>query len=107
MRKSTDVASCAQLLVFVSYIYLRDIKKEFLFCNNLEATTRSVDIMEKINTFFNSGKLPWKYVFRICIVSISKLSGNHVDVKKKGSHDQSLRNTNFLGGIACFACHHW
>ena len=52
--ETTDVASCAQLLVFVRYIHLRDVKEEFLFCCELEATTRSADIMKKIETFFNS-----------------------------------------------------
>ena len=36
--KSTDVSSCAQLPVFVSYIHSGDIKEEFLFCNELDTT---------------------------------------------------------------------
>ena len=55
--ESTDVSSCAQLLVFVRYIHLEDVKEEFLFCSELETTTKSVDIMEKITTFFDSEKL--------------------------------------------------
>ena len=54
MDETIDVASCAQLLVFVRYIHLGDIKEEFLFCGELETTTRSADIMGKIETFFNS-----------------------------------------------------
>ena len=46
--ETTDVASCAG---FVRYIHLRDVKEEFLFCSELEATTRSADIMKKIETF--------------------------------------------------------
>ena len=51
MDEATDVASCAQLLVFVRYIHLRDVKEELLFCSELEATTRSADIMKKKNLF--------------------------------------------------------
>ena len=49
--ETTDVASCAQLLVFVRYIHLGDVKEEFLFCSELETVTRSADIMGKIETF--------------------------------------------------------
>ena len=40
--KSTDVASCSQLLVFVRYIHKEDVKEEFFYCNSLEtaATTQ-------------------------------------------------------------------
>ena len=55
--ESTNVSSYAQLLVFVRYIHFEDIKQEFLFCSELETTTKSVDIMEKVTTFFDSAKL--------------------------------------------------
>ena len=41
---STYVTSCAQLLAFVRYILSGDIKKEFLFCKELQATTTSVNV---------------------------------------------------------------
>ena len=46
--ESTDIALCAQLLVFVGYIHLEDIKEEFLFCCKVETTPRRVDIVKKI-----------------------------------------------------------
>ena len=49
--KSTDVALCSQLVVFVRYIHEYDIKTKFLFCTSLETTTKSKDVMEKIFTF--------------------------------------------------------
>ena len=61
-----DVASCDQLLAFVKNIRLGEIKEEFSCCSELETTSKSADIMEKIETFFNSAKLPWKSVCRIC-----------------------------------------
>ena len=45
--ESTDVSSCAQLLVFVRYIHSDDIKEEFLFFSELDTTTTSADIMGK------------------------------------------------------------
>ena len=55
--ESTDVSSCAQLLVFVRYIRSGDIKEEFLFCCELDTTTTSADIMEKMKTFFEAAGL--------------------------------------------------
>ena len=46
--ETTNVASCAQLLFFVRYFHLGYVKEQFLFCSELEATTKSADIMEKI-----------------------------------------------------------
>ena len=50
--ESTDVSSCALLLVFVRYIHSGDIKEEFLFCNELDTTTTSDNVMKKLDTFF-------------------------------------------------------
>ena len=52
--KSTDVALCSQLVVFMRYIHENDIKTKFLFCTSLETTTKSKDVMEKIFTFFDT-----------------------------------------------------
>ena len=43
MDKTTDVASCAQLLVFVRYLHLGDVEEEFLFCSELGTATKSAD----------------------------------------------------------------
>ena len=45
LDESTDVASCAQLLVFVRYIYKSDFKEEFLFCEHLDSQTRGIDMI--------------------------------------------------------------
>ena len=61
-----DVSSCAQLLVFVRYIRLSDIKKEFLFRSKLDMTTTSAYTMKKIKTFFEAAGLQWKDVCGVC-----------------------------------------
>ncbi|XP_068243921.1 zinc finger BED domain-containing protein 5-like [Palaemon carinicauda] len=40
LDESTDVADCAQLLLFVRYVTGQDFKEEFLFCHTLNTTTR-------------------------------------------------------------------
>ena len=64
--ESTDVSSCSQLLVFVRYINLCDIKAEFLFCSALETTTKADDVMEKVSTFFQDEDLQWENVGGVC-----------------------------------------
>ena len=55
--ESTDIPSCAQLMVFTKYIYNDTFKEEFLFCSSLETTTKAADILEKVSTFFQSEKV--------------------------------------------------
>ena len=81
--ETTNVASCAQLLVFVRYIHLGDVKEKFLFCSELETITRSTDIMEKIETFFNSAKLQWKSVCGICTDGAPAILGSNSGFQKK------------------------
>ena len=41
LDESTDVQSCHQLMVFVRYVHSGDVKEEFLFCDDLELTTKA------------------------------------------------------------------
>ncbi len=64
LDESTDVSSCAQLLVFVRYVFLCDVKEEYVLCTQLEITTTAEDVMEKLSSFFRTnriklGKLLW------------------------------------------------
>ena len=74
--ESTDVSSCTQLLVFVRYIHSRDIKEKFPFCNELDPTTYSADIMEKMKTFFEVTGLQWEDVCRVCTNRASLMLGS-------------------------------
>ena len=44
LDESTDVSLCSQLLVFVRYVKEKEVVKEFLFCEPLQATTKAVDV---------------------------------------------------------------
>ena len=74
--ESTYVSSCTQLLVLVRYIHSRDIKEEFLFCNELDTRTTSADIMEKMKTFFEATGLQWEDVCGVCTDGASLMLGS-------------------------------
>ena len=44
LDESTDVSSCAQLMVYVRYIHNCDFKEELLFCHPLDSQTRGIYI---------------------------------------------------------------
>ena len=74
--ETTDVSSCAQLLVFVSYINYGDFKKEFLFCSEVYTTTRSARVMKKMTTFLNLSYLNGQNVCEVCIESAPFVLGS-------------------------------
>ena len=84
--ETTDVSNCAQLLVFVRYVHGKDIKDEFLLCEQLKQTTRAVDIMSTVNEFFDSNGISWDLVGSICTdgapAMLGKKSGFTALVKK-------------------------
>ena len=51
LDESTDVSSCAQLMVFVKYIYNDAFKEEFLFCSSLETKAKAEHIFENVSFF--------------------------------------------------------
>ena len=62
LDESTDVSSCAQLLVFARYIKEGDFKDEFLFCHPLESTTKGEDIFNAVSKFFLNEGISWDNV---------------------------------------------
>ena len=65
MDESTNVASCAQLLVFVRYINKLDFKDEFLFCEQLDLQTRGIDIYNKVSSFIEREGLKYEKLLSI------------------------------------------
>jgi hypothetical protein len=43
--ETTDISRCSQFLVFVRYVHADAIKKEFLFCESLLETTKTIDVL--------------------------------------------------------------
>ena len=53
LDEPTDVSSAAQLMSFVRYETQKNVKEELLFCSELETTTKTIDVMAKIEDFFH------------------------------------------------------
>ncbi|XP_067943128.1 protein FAM200C-like [Watersipora subatra] len=62
LDESTDVESCAQLLVFARYMYVNNenIKEAFLFCSALKTTIHASKILDKVSQFSETEKLSWE-----------------------------------------------
>ncbi|XP_042206655.1 SCAN domain-containing protein 3-like [Homarus americanus] len=52
LDETTDVASAAQLMVYIRYKGEMDIEEDLLMCSPLEATTKGVDVFLKVDAFF-------------------------------------------------------
>jgi hypothetical protein len=52
LNETTDFSQCSQLLSFVHYMQADAIKEEFLFCESLLESTKAVDVLEMVNSFF-------------------------------------------------------
>ena len=52
LDESTDISSCAQLMVYARYVCNNAFKEEFLFCSAFETTTKATDILNKVTTIF-------------------------------------------------------
>ncbi|XP_068227660.1 protein FAM200C-like [Palaemon carinicauda] len=57
--ESTDVTNIAQLLAFCRYITDKGIEEKFLFCRQLEMTTKSVDVLAVVADFFEESGPSW------------------------------------------------
>ncbi|KAG8236890.1 hypothetical protein J437_LFUL018926 [Ladona fulva] len=83
LDESTDVSSCSQLLVFMRYIHLEDIKEEFQFCRELKTTTKGKDIMEMMSSFFESNGLQWKNLCGVCTDGSPAMLGSRSSFQMK------------------------
>ncbi|XP_042237000.1 zinc finger BED domain-containing protein 5-like [Homarus americanus] len=83
LDESTDVSSCAQLLVFVRYVFLCDIKEEYLFCTQLETTTTAVDVMEKLSSFFTANRISWENCCGVCMDGAPAMLGSKSGFQKR------------------------
>ena len=91
LDKSTDVASCSQLLVFVRCIHKEDVKEEFLYCNSLETTATAQDVMNNISKFYQRQGLQWEKLCGVCtdgaLAMLECKSGFQMKVKERKCDD--------------------
>ena len=53
-------------MVFVRYGHIGDLNEEFLFCYDLELTTKGEDVLEKRYEFFEAEGLDWHNLCGVC-----------------------------------------
>ncbi|MBN3278686.1 ZBED8 protein, partial [Polyodon spathula] len=75
LDETTNVINCAQLIAFVRYVNARGGKHDFLFCEQLERTTKAQDIFNKVNAFLESNGIEWKNLCGLCTDSAPAIMG--------------------------------
>ena len=83
VNESTDLSLCAQLLVFVRYIYSGHIKEKFLFCGKLDNTKTGADFKKMMTAFFKTLGLQWKNVCGVCTDGAPAILGSRSGFVKK------------------------
>ncbi len=78
-----DVSSCAQLLVFIRYVFLCDIKEEYLLCTQLETTITAEDVIEKLSSFFKANRIPWENCCGVCTDRAPAMLGSKSAFQKR------------------------
>ena len=66
LQLSTDVSNCSYLLVYCRYEHAGKLKEEFLTCKSVETTTKRVNVLEKMDNFFQQNNISWHLVDRRC-----------------------------------------
>lgn len=64
--ESTDVTNMAQLISFVRYDYLDEIKEDFFFCEPLKSNTGAENIFNLIDDYLSKNGISWKKCVGIC-----------------------------------------
>ena len=72
LDESTD---CAYLLVYCLCVHAGELKEEFLMCESLETTTKAVDIVEKMDNFFQRNSLTRNHVGFLCTDGVPSMLG--------------------------------
>jgi len=63
---SADVLNVSQLMVFVGWAFTASLEDAILFCGPLLTTTRSADILQKLDDYFKKCDLKWESVCSVC-----------------------------------------
>ena len=77
LDESTDVSSCAQLLVYARYLQSNTFKDEFLCCLELSSRTRGEDVFEAVDDFFKVNCLQWSELCGSCTDGAPAMLGHH------------------------------
>jgi hypothetical protein len=83
LDESTDVANCAQLMVYVRYIEELSVQDEFLFCHPLPTRTTAEEIFKALNEFMQESRIDWSRCSGICTDGARAMTGRHSGLVKK------------------------
>ncbi|KAI6647160.1 Zinc finger BED domain-containing protein 5-like [Oopsacas minuta] len=83
LDESTDIASCAQLIVWVRFIKDGDFVDEPLLCKSLETKTKGEDIFTKIDAFYNKEGLDFNKLIGSTTDGAPPMLGKHSGFKAK------------------------
>jgi zinc finger BED domain-containing protein 5/7/8/9 len=75
LDESTDIASQAQLLVYIRYLDNRNFAENFLFCKPLVANTTGEAIFNCLNMFFVENCIDWSKCVGVCTDGAAACTG--------------------------------
>ncbi|XP_068214344.1 protein FAM200C-like [Palaemon carinicauda] len=64
--ETTDIAQCAQFLMYARFVSGNNIKEEILFCCPMESCTTAEAIFKVTSDFFKENKLSWDSLIGVC-----------------------------------------
>ncbi|KAF2362564.1 protein of unknown function DUF4371 [Trinorchestia longiramus] len=110
--ESTDVAHLCQLFVYSRFVDEGTVKEEILFLAALETTAKDIDVISKVDEFFQEHGLSWKKLVGVCTDGAPSMIGSRSGfvklVKEKNPavtethcviHIQSLANKTLPGNL--------
>ncbi|KAK2725580.1 hypothetical protein QYM36_000173 [Artemia franciscana] len=92
LDESTDVSGEAKVIVFVRYQDCSDIRKNILFCQNLQSRTTGEELFKVIDKFFAEGGILWDWCLSVCSDGAAALTGKNNGlmawIRKKNPKDE-------------------
>ena len=75
LDETTYDTSLSQIAVFVRYVKEDVIKEDFLFCQPLTTSTKSIDVKKLVDNIFRDNDLSWDMVCAICSDGVPAMLG--------------------------------
>ena len=83
LDESTDIANCAQLLVFVRYRFEGKLEEELLTCTTLEGTCTGEDIFNKLDNKLKEEGLSCEECIAVCTDGAGAMVGKKTGLKAR------------------------
>ena len=77
LDESTDIAHCAQLMVYIRYIKELSVQEDFWFCVPQPAHTTADELFKALNNFYQANCLDWRRCCGICTDGARSMTGRH------------------------------